>query len=65
LRGSRHSFSDFAEKIATTRSLATNVNLPAGEWSRRGGRKLSMVELFLENLRANGTVISKKQGGYV
>jgi hypothetical protein len=24
-----------------------------------------MVELFLENLRANGTVISRKQGGYV
>jgi hypothetical protein len=31
LRGSRHSFSDFAEKIATTMSLATNVKLPAGD----------------------------------
>jgi hypothetical protein len=26
---------------------------------------LAMVELFLENVRADGTVISKKQGGYV
>jgi hypothetical protein len=26
---------------------------------------LAMVELFLENVRADGTVISRKQGGYV
>ncbi len=31
LRGSRHSFSDLAEKIAATQSLATNVTLPAGD----------------------------------
>jgi hypothetical protein len=40
LRGSRHSFSDLAEKIAATRSLATNVKLPASEWSRRDARDI-------------------------
>jgi len=55
-------FSCFVEKIATTRLLAINVKLRAGDWSRKGA---SDIDGLSREAEMSGSEWVKAFGGWV